>query len=95
MALTELAARGPDVDVLRQMIQCVAQRLMDMDVEQLCGAGYAVKSRERTNNRNGFRDRLWDTRAGAIDLKILKLRSGSYFPPCLHRAAPPRARWPR
>ncbi len=83
MALTELAEKGPDVDVLRQMIQFVAQRLMDMDVEALCGAGYDVKSSERTNSRNGYRDRLWDTRTGSIGLKIPKLRSGSYFPPFL------------
>jgi putative transposase len=83
MALTELAEKGPDVDVLRQMIHFVAQRLMDMDVEQLCGAGYDVKSSERANSRNGYRDRLWDTRTGSIDLKIPKLRSGSYFPPFL------------
>jgi transposase-like protein len=38
--------------------------------EQLCGAGYDVKSGERTNSRNGYRDRLWDTRVGAIELKI-------------------------
>jgi putative transposase len=83
MALTELAEKGPDVDVLRQMIQFVAQRLMDLDVETLCGAGYDVKSTERANSRNGYRDRLWDTRAGGIELKIPKLRSGSYFPPFL------------
>jgi len=83
MALTELAEKGPDVDVLRQMIQFVAQRLMDLDVETLCGAGYDVKSGERANSRNGYRDRLWDTRAGGIDLKIPRLRSGSYFPPFL------------
>jgi putative transposase len=83
MALTELAEKGPDVDVLRQMIQFVAQRLMDLDVETLCGAGYDVKSSERANSRNGYRDRLWDTRAGGIDLKIPRLRSGSYFPPFL------------
>ncbi len=83
MALTELAEKGPDVDVLRQMIQFIAQRMMDLDVETLCGAGYDVKSGERTNSRNGYRDRAWDTRAGGIDLKIPKLRSGSYFPPFL------------
>ena len=83
MALTELAEKGPDVDVLRQMIQFVAQRLMDLDVETLCGAGYDVKSTERANSRNGYRDRLWDTRAGGIELKIPRLRSGSYFPPFL------------
>jgi putative transposase len=68
MALTELAEKGPDVDVLRQMIQFVAQRLMDMDVEQLCGAGYDVKSGERVNSRNGYRDRTWDTRSGSVEL---------------------------
>ena len=83
MALTELAEKGPDVDVLRQMIQFVAQRLMDLDVEAVCGAGYDVKSPERANSRNGYRDRLWDTRAGSIALKIPKLRSGSDFPPFL------------
>ena len=56
---------------------------MDLDVETLCGAGYDVKSAERANSRNGYRDRLWDTRAGGIDLKIPRLRSGSYFPPFL------------
>jgi putative transposase len=80
MALAELAEKTPDTDLLRQMIQFVAQRLMDLDVETLCGAGYDVKSGERINSRNGYRDRTWDTRAGSMDLKIPKLRSGSYFP---------------
>src|SRR5262252_7560494 len=83
MALAELAEKTPDADLLRQMIQFVAQRLMDLDVETLCGAGYDVKSGERTNSRNGYRDRIWDTRAGSMELKIPKLRSGSYFPPFL------------
>jgi len=56
MALAELAEKTPDADLLRQMIQFVAQRLMDMDVETLCGAGYDIKSLERTNSRNGYRD---------------------------------------
>jgi putative transposase len=83
MALTDLAEKAPDADLLRQMIQFVAQRLMDMDVETLCGAGYDVKSAERTNSRNGYRDRIWETRTGTVDLKIPKLRQGSYFPPFL------------
>jgi hypothetical protein len=53
MALTDLAEKAPDADLLRQMIQFVAQRLMDMDVETLCGAGYDVKSAERVNSRSG------------------------------------------
>ena len=80
IALAELADKGPDVDVLRQMVQFMAQRLMDMDVESLCGAGYDQKSAERLNSRNGYRERAWETRAGAVELKIPKLRQGSYFP---------------
>ncbi len=80
MALTELAEKGADVDVLRQMVQFMAQRLMEMDVEALCGAGYDEKSAERLNSRNGYRDRAWETRAGRVDLKVPKLRKGSYFP---------------
>jgi putative transposase len=80
MALTELAEKGADIDVLRQMVQFMAQRLMELDVEGRCGAGYDEKTTERLNSRNGYRDRTWDTRAGSVELKIPKLRQGSYFP---------------
>lgn len=80
MALAELAEKGADADFLREMIQHVAQRLMDMDVESLCAAAYGERTAERVNSRNGYRDRQWDTRAGSVDLKIPKLRKGSYFP---------------
>jgi putative transposase len=81
IALAELAEKGADVDVLRQMVQFMAQRLMELDAEARCGAGYDEKSPQtRQNSRNGYRERLWDTRAGAIELKIPKLRRGSYFP---------------
>ena len=80
MALTELAEKGADIDVLRQMVQFMAQRLMELDVEARCGAGYDEKNPERLNSRNGYRDRAWDTRAGSVELKIPKLRQGSYFP---------------
>lgn len=80
-ALSELIEQAPDGDVLRQMIQFVAQRLMDADVENLCGAGYDVKNpAARTNSRNGYRPRQWDTRAGSVELQTPKLRAGSYFP---------------
>jgi putative transposase len=62
------------------MIQYVAQRLMELDTEGLCAAAYGERSPERANSRNGYRERLWQTRAGAVDLKIPKLRKGSYFP---------------
>ena len=80
MALAELAEKGADIDVLRQMVQFAAQRLMELETETLCGAGYDEKSAERLNSRNGFRDRPWETRAGTVALKIPKLRQGSYYP---------------
>lgn len=80
MALTEVAEKGADVDVLRQMVQFMAQRLMEIDVEGRCGAGSDEKSPDRVNSRNGYRQRTWDTRAGSVELKIPKLRQGSYFP---------------
>jgi putative transposase len=80
MALAELAEKGADVDLVREMIRHIAQRMMDMDAESLCAAAYGERSPERLNSRNGYRERQWDTRAGSIDLKIPKLRKGSYFP---------------
>ncbi len=79
IALAELAEKGADADLLKQMIQFVAQRMMDMDAESLCAAAYGERSPERLNSRNGYRERLWETRAGSVDLKIPKLRKGSYF----------------
>jgi hypothetical protein len=71
MTLADLAEKGPDVDVLRQMVQFMAQRLMEIDVEGRCGAGYDEKAPgTRLNSRNGFRDRVWETRAGAVELQI-------------------------
>jgi putative transposase len=80
IALAELVEKGAEPDLLREMIQYVAQRMMEMDAEGLCAAAYAERSPERLNSRNGYRDRLWETRAGSVDLKIPKLRKGSYFP---------------
>ena len=94
MALAELAEKGADVDLLREMIQFVAQRLMELDVETLCGAGYGERTAERINRRNGYRPRLWDTRAGSVDLEIPKLRKGSYFPEFLQpRRTAEKALW--
>src|SRR5271155_517261 len=80
IALTELAEEGADVDLVREMLQLAAQKLMDMDVEALCGASYGERAVPRENSRNGYRDRAWETRSGSVDLKIPKLRKGSYFP---------------
>ena len=51
-----------------------------MDTESLCAAAYGERAPQRANSRNGYRERLWETRAGSVDLKIPKLRKGSYFP---------------
>ncbi len=80
IALTDLAEKGADVDLVRDMLQFAAQRLMDVDVEALCGAAYGERSVPRENSRNGYRDRAWETRAGTVDLRIPKLRKGAYFP---------------
>lgn len=67
-------------DLVREMLGLMVQLLMDAQVESLCGAGYAERSESRVNRRNGYRSRRWDTRAGTVDLRVPKLREGSYFP---------------
>jgi putative transposase len=73
-----LASASPDL--LREMIKGFAQRMMDAEVEAVCGAGYGEVSAGRVNSRNGYRRRDWDTRAGTVELAIPKLRQGSYYP---------------
>lgn len=80
MNLRSLLEQSPDADFLREMIGFAAQRLMDLEVQGLTGAEHGERSPERTNQRNGYRDRVWETRAGAVELRIPKLRKGSYFP---------------
>jgi transposase-like protein len=65
------------------MIHHIVERVMQFDVGNLCAAGYGERSPDRQNNRNGCRERLWETRAGSIAVKIPKLRLGSYFAPFL------------
>lgn len=69
-----------DNDLLREMVRSFAEELMGAEADAICGAGYGEISPDRTNRRNGYRSRRWDTRTGSIDLKIPKLRAGSYFP---------------
>jgi len=79
-----------DTDLLRQMVKNFAEALMGADADGLCNAAWGERSLERTNTRNGYRPRRWDTRTGTIDLQIPKLRAGSYFPDWLlerHRRA--------
>ena len=83
IAFTDLLEKGADADLLREMISHIVERVMQFDVENLCAASYGERTPERQNSRNGYRERLWETRAGSIAVKIPKLRTGSYFPPFL------------
>src|SRR6266850_6803235 len=80
IALRALLEKGSDATFLREMIGFAAQRVMELESEALCGAGHGERSAERRNRRNGYRERDWETRAGTVELRIPKLRKGSYFP---------------
>jgi putative transposase len=80
MDLRSLVEKTRDADILRDMIAFAAERLMEMEVGNLAGAGYGEKSPDRLVQRNGHRERDWHTRAGTVQLRIPKLRKGSYFP---------------
>jgi putative transposase len=77
-AVRNLVAGDPDL--LRGLVEQTVNALLSADADALCGADYGERSAERSNRRNGYRERRWDTRAGTIDLRIPKLREGSYFP---------------
>src|SRR5690242_1299359 len=83
LPLAELLQKAGDGDFLRTVAEAVLQLLMEADVEGVIGAGRYERSLERSNYRNGFRDRALDTRLGTLQLRVPKLRQGSYFPPFL------------
>ena len=80
LPLAELIAKTGDPDFLRAVAESVLQLIMETDVEGLIGAGRFERSAERSTYRNGYRERSLDTRLGSLNLKIPKLRTGSYFP---------------
>jgi putative transposase len=80
MTLRSMLEKGTDADVLREMIGFASERLMEMEIQALTGAGHGERSADRLAHRNGYRERDWETRAGTVELRIPKLRKGSYFP---------------
>lgn len=78
--LPALIAKSDDTDFLKELIEDATRRLMDIEVSAVCGASHGERTPLRENQRNGYRERAWETRAGTIGLQIPKLRKGSYFP---------------
>ncbi|KQT60970.1 transposase [Methylobacterium sp. Leaf456] len=80
MALIDLIEKRADGDLVRDLLGYAAERMMELEVEARTGAPMGQRSSDRLTQRNGYRDRAWETRAGRIDLAIPKLRKGSYLP---------------
>jgi putative transposase len=84
MALAELLGKiNMNTDFLREGVRVLAQALMELEVTQQLGAGRHERTEERTGQRNGYRDRQWDTRVGTIDLRVPRVRDGGYIPSLL------------
>src|SRR3954468_21674056 len=86
MALTELLRKAdaePDLDTLREGVRVMTQALMELEVAQHLGAERYQRTSERQGERNGYRDRNWDTRVGSLELRVPRVRDGSFFPSLL------------
>jgi transposase-like protein len=83
MALVELLDKAQvdgDVDFLREGVRVLGQALMELEVTQHIGADRHERTARRTDQRNGYRDRLWDTRVGTIELQVPRVRDGGFMP---------------
>jgi len=80
LALLELIEKRADADLVREMLHFAAGRVMELEVHACTGAAHGVRDPARQVQRNGYRERPWETRAGRIELAIPRLRRGSYFP---------------
>ena len=80
LALLELIEKRADADLVREMLHFAAGRVMELEVQACTGAAHGVRDPARQVQRNGYRERPWETRAGRIELAIPRLRRGSYFP---------------
>ena len=86
MALQELLRKAElngDVDFLREGVRMMAQEVMEIEVAQQLGAERYERGADRTGERNGYRDRTWDTRVGSIELRVPRVRDGGYYPALL------------
>lgn len=86
MALAELLRKAeaePDLDTLREGVRVMSQALMEIEVAQHLGADRYQRSPDRSGERNGYRDRRWDTRVGTLELRVPRVRDGSFYPSLL------------
>ncbi|MBF6558522.1 MAG: IS256 family transposase [Acidimicrobiales bacterium] len=86
MALEELlrkAQLAQEVDFLREGVRVLSEAVMELEVTQHVGAKRHERTSERTGQRNGYRERQWDTRVGTIGIQVPRVRDGSYFPSLL------------
>ena len=85
--LLDALRAGGDIDIIRKGVELVLQALIEAEATEVIGASHYERTATRTNQRNGSRERLLATKAGDVDLKIPKLRKGSFFPSILNAAA--------